>query len=166
MKPKITLSEEQTSAIIKGEQTVDNKIELLRFVSQVQSRIRRDISEDFVLAKLDDKNKEAIIEMTSNAYLAKKLILTLGAKATTIKWKDNEWIMSDITKENKEYIKEIANAIFDSYMNRVYMTVILNRNVEQNPLINILAGFSNEGSSEDELLRGKLKELGKTEVSK
>ncbi len=60
---KENVEEREPKEAIGVEQTIDNKLEILRFVSTVQSRIKKDISEDFVLAKLEDKDREGIIEM-------------------------------------------------------------------------------------------------------
>lgn len=156
---KINIPEEQS---ISAEPTIDNKLEILRFASQVQSRIKKDISEDFILAKLEEKDKEGIIEMTSNAYFMKKILSVLKAKGTKWDWDDKRkcWIKRNLNKEEQDFIQDIANATFDSYLTRIYMTVILNRNVPNNHLLKILAGVSDEEDNKElEGIKGKLAEL-------
>ena len=59
---------------------VDSKLELLKYTADIQSRIKDDISSDFTLAKLEAKDKEGIIEMTSNAYFCKKVADLISEK--------------------------------------------------------------------------------------
>ena len=155
---------------IVGEPTVDNKLEILRFTSQVQSRIKKDISEDFVLAKLDAKDKEGIIEMTSNAYFVKKILDILSKKGRKWKWDNKEkvWVRRELNNSEKNLITEIANTTFDSYLNRIYMTVILSRNVANNHILKILAGVAEEKDEETEIasLKEKMSDLIKPEETK
>ena len=158
---KISIPEEQD---INAEPTIDNKLEILRFASQVQSRIKKDISEDFILAKLEEKDKEGIVEMTSNAYFMKKILSILKAKGTKWDWdnKNKCWIKRSLNKEEMTFIQDVADATFDSYLTRIYMTVILNRNVPNNHLLKILAGATDDEDKEEiEGIKGKLAELVK-----
>ena len=134
---------------------VDNKLELMKYVTVVQSTIRDNISSDFVLAKLGDKDKEAIIEMTSNAYYGQKL---LGVVANSYKkwvWDESksEWNFISINKNEKALLNQYRQNLFDSFMTRVFMTTILNRNIDENFLIKILAGvpIDTEEHKEQEL---------------
>lgn len=135
----------------KEEERFSDKLDVYQFVSEVKLSLRKNITSDFVLAKLGQKDKEGIIEMTGNAYLAKRLIdrLAKGCK----------------DKEKKKKIEEISKATFDMYMNRIYMTVILNRNVDKNYLINVLSGYDEkeeeiEDAEEDkEEMKSKIKQL-------
>jgi hypothetical protein len=158
-----------TEDFIVPEQTIDNKLEILRLTSQVQSRIKKDISEDFILAKLDERDKEGIVEMTSNAYFVKKILGILSAKGVKYDWnvKTDSWTKRSLNTEEKSFIEHIANATFDSYLTRIYMTVILNRNVPNNHLLKILAGATDaEDREEIEGIKGKLAELVKPEDMK
>jgi hypothetical protein len=152
---------------IVAEPSIDNKIEILKFISQVQSRIKKDISEDFVLAKLGDKDKEGIIEMTSNAYFVKKILYMVQLKSKKWDWDDThkQWIHRSLYPDEQKYIKELADSIFDSYLTRIYMTVILNRNVSDNHILNLMTG-SQKGEEESEQavkIKDALKELAKPE---
>ena len=99
------------------EASIDNKLELLRYVSNVQSRIKEDISSDFILAKLGDKDKNGIIEMTSNAYFVKKIMQLLAKKHTKYEYdsKTKTWKKIFLSEKEKEAIEKIANATFDSF---------------------------------------------------
>ena len=110
-----------TEADINPEPTIDNKLEILRFASQVQSRIKKDISEDFILAKLGEQDKEGITEMTSNAYFMKKILSILKAKGTKWDWdiKKKCWIKRNLNDEEQGFIQNVADATFDSYLTRI-----------------------------------------------
>lgn len=162
---------EQEDTNIQGEQSIDNKLEMLKFTATVQSRIRKDISEDFVLAKLGAQDKEGVIEMTTNAYFMKKIMHQIRTRGNW-RW---EWDKTKQTWHKKqkqpkelEYMRSIENKTFDSYMTRIYMTVILNRNVKENWLINILSESKTAETGtvlndEDAETREKIKELMKRE---
>ena len=62
----------------KDKDTIDNTLELIKYATDVQSRIKDDVNSDFVLAKIDEEeDKLAIIEMTNNAYLSKRIIKSI-----------------------------------------------------------------------------------------
>lgn len=151
--------------IIPVSETVDNKLEILTFLARVQGRIKRDITEDFVLAKLHEKDKIAIINMTSNAYYLYKILIVLSERSKVYEWetKTKTWIKRPLDYEEKESIREIARATFDSIMTPVYMTVLLNRNVEKNHLVEIIAGANKEiedtGDIKEESLLDKAKNM-------
>ena len=136
-----------------------DKLDILRHVSDIKLRLKNDITNDFVLARLGDKDKEFIIEMTGNAYFSKRLLEILKEKSEYYKWdsESESYIKKTIEGEDKEKIDKIAKSVFDSYMIRIYMTVILNRNVDKNYLINILSGYVHqEGEDDKEIDRDKM----------
>lgn len=145
------------------EKTVDNKLELLKYTSDVQSRIKTDITSDFILAKLNEKDKEAIVELTADAYFSKRVIEQIAKRSHQWHWnnENNKWQKQplDINKKNK--ITKMASRIFDSYMIKLQMTALVNRNVDKNYLINILAQQQERNETEDEpvTLAKKPKEL-------
>lgn len=145
---------------------VDNKLELLKFTSEVQSRIRSEISSDFVLAKLGDQDKEGIVELTGDAYFIQKILRTIK-RAKKWHWnnKTKTWYKTELTDKEKEYIEEISQATFDAFMTRIYMTVILNRNVKDNHILKILAGLKEEEEENTEIenMKAKISELIKPE---
>ena len=105
------------------------------------------------MARLGDKDKEAIIEMTGNAYFSKRLLDVLAEKSYKWNWneRENKYIKVKIDKAEKQTIKKMARALFDSYMIKIYMTVVLNRNVDKNYLINVLSGYVDKDSEGTEV---------------
>ena len=55
----------------------DDKFDLLKSLTEVESNIRDIISSDFVLAKLGEKDKKGIIEMVNMAYYCRKVMMIL-----------------------------------------------------------------------------------------
>ena len=133
------------------EEHFNDKLDILKHISDIKLQLKDDIKSDFVLAKLTEKDKEFIIEMTGNAYFAKRLIMVMHQRATEYRWdKGSErFILEKLNDKDKDYIKDIADSIFNSYMNKIYMTVILNRNVDKNYLINILSGYGDSDEGEE-----------------
>jgi len=170
---KMTEIQKPVEPIRDGE--VDNKLELLKYTSEVQSRIRDDISPDFTLAKLSESDKEGIIEMTSNAYFCKKIGKSIEAKAKEIgKWswdnKTRKWRRVKYSQKYVDKLNKVTQATFDAFMTRIYMTVILNRNVNKNYLIKILAGMTDADEQDDKSVdlksfKDKLKKVTKNEES-
>ena len=147
------------------QQQFNDRLDILKHVSDIKLSLKEDITSDFVLAKLGEKDKEFIIEMTGNAYFAKKLLDIIYDKAEEWKYseKTETWKKVKLNKEELAKIKKVANAVFDSYMNKIYMTVILNRNVDKNYLINVLSGYKDEEGEEigpsNEDMKGAMAEL-------
>lgn len=137
--------------LFEQDSSVDNALELLKYTSQVQSRIKKDITSDFTLAKLSDKDKEGITELTVDAYFAKKVLSLIANKAQV--WDYNNetkvWVQHGLPDVDRKAIYGLADTTFDAFMNRIYMTVILSRNVDKNYLISVLARAV--GSREEEV---------------
>jgi len=148
------------------EEHFNDRLDILRHVSDIKLRLKEDITNDFVLARLGDKDKEFIIEMTGNAYFAKKLLDIMKDKGEEWRWNEKEGIYERfmIKKDEADKIKKIAKAVFDSYMIKIYMIVVLNRNVDKNYLINVLSGYleKDEGEIEMNMDDSKLKETVKS----
>lgn len=151
----------------KRETSVDNKLELLKYTSEVQSRIKTDISSDFTLAKLDDKTKEAIVELVGDAYYVKKIINQIRIKAKKWHWnnKTKNWTKTPITPEEQDRINTIGEEAFDTFMTRLYMTAILNRNVDKNHLLKVLTQENPQQEPEEKelLIKKGTKEVLKNE---
>lgn len=126
--------------------TVDNSLELTKYATQVQSRIREDINSDFVLAVLNEKDKEAIKEFTNNAYLSKRLIKEI-TEEKQYKWNKTKrvWELRKLQEDEIKEIERIADETFDIHMIRPMMLVILERNKKENP---ILSGLMNKEKTE------------------
>ena len=56
---------------------VEDKLDLMVYLSMVQSSLKNNISSDYVLAKLPEIDRRYIIEMVSNAYYSRKLMVRM-----------------------------------------------------------------------------------------
>jgi hypothetical protein len=116
---------------IDGEKFTDI-YDVLSNIGKVHSRIQREITSDFIFAKLEQQDKEFVIEMTVNAFDVLKIymqskyniIQNIGMKEYKI-----------IEPQFNVYMK----SSFDTFMNRVFMVVNMNRNTDGNFMINILS---------------------------
>lgn len=147
------------------EQQFNDRLDILKHVSDIKLRLKDDITNDFVLARLGEKDKTFIIEMTSNAYFSKKLLEVIKEKGEMWVYEGGEYKKKKLNKEQRDEVKQIAKTVFDSYMTKIYMTVVLNRNVDKNYLINVLSGYVEKDEGEeielgrDEKLKGAVAEL-------
>ena len=125
---RIGFSEEKPQA----EETVDTKLELMKYLANVQSRIKDEITTDFVYARLGDKDKSAIIEMTVNAYYGRKLLGVISKSYRRWVWNDTVKIWeSRFLEDNEQKLIDLhGQNLFDTFMRRMFMIAILNRNVK------------------------------------
>lgn len=126
---------------------VDTQLELLKFATKVQSRIKTDITEDFTLCKLNDQDKQGIIEMTVNAHAARRKMTQILKNSKQYTWKENDWT-EGLNEETRKKMEEDGKKAFDMYMTKIYMTAILNRNVPKNHLVNFLKNEREETEPE------------------
>ena len=160
------IQRKETDIMESNVTVMNDKLDLLRYTSEVQSRINRDITSDFILCKLGDKDKEGVVEMVGNAYYLKKIISNIHEKAFTYVWNEKEdlWEKTRPTDKVLKRILQYGNQSFDAFMIRIYMITILNRNVSQNHLIRLLTGHQEEEGEENReegKMVNKLKELMK-----
>lgn len=140
-------------------ETVDNRLELLKHLGEVQSTIKESITSDFVYAKLGDKDKEGVVEMTANAQLASNYYKYLETRTKIWEWNQKGyWTQRRMNQEEKNMLKKNGQVLFDNFMVRPMMTAILNRNVKDNHLVKMLAGQSEEEIQTEEE-ENKKKEL-------
>jgi hypothetical protein len=139
-----------------SEDRFDDRLDVYQFLSDIKLRINKDITSDFVLARLEQQDKEGIIEMTANAYFTKKLLYMMAEKGTY--WHNGK--KEKLDPKQKTYIQNLGKAIFDSFLTRIYMTVVLNRNVDKNYLVNVLSGYKEDAEEEIDLssLKGQLQQ--------
>ena len=118
-----------------------------KYLTEVQQgSIKRDITSDFVLAKLTETQRDAIIELVRVARFAKKEIEKYAKSwyykpmknGKYVKNKDGSFRRFELSKEEKQYINNLAIITFDSYMIKLTMTVIMYRNLENNVLMELL----------------------------
>lgn len=141
------------------ENTVDSKLEFYKNISEVQSGIKNEITTDFTFCKLDDHDKEAVIEMVNDSYYAKQIILSINERATKWEWDKDKWVQRHLNNEETAFIKIKANRIFDVIMTRIFMIAILNRNVKDNHLIRTLTNTTEIEEPQEEERKGFLKRL-------
>lgn len=130
---------------------VDNKLELLKYATKVQSRgLKKDISPDFVMAKFNQqKDKEGVVEITNDAYFCKRTINML-TRSKIWKWikEEKTWKQYPLTDTQKAEINYITEKMFDTFMTRTGMTAVLNRNVKDNHILRLIAGLDTEEKEE------------------
>lgn len=106
--------------------------------------VKGSVSNDYTLARLQEKDRIGIADMTDNAYKMKAHFHTLAKKAWKTqevplgKGKDGHKIITiqrvPLTKEEQAQIEKMGDEAFNSIMIRCHMTAILNRNVPNNYL--------------------------------
>ena len=123
-----------------------DKWSTFKYLTGVQSDLKHDVTSDFILAKLRENQKEAIIELVRDAYFAKKEVLKLtrgwnykiDRKGKYIKNDDKTFKKFPLDLVEIKYIKNLADITFNSYMIKMIMTVIMYRNIEQNVLMEMI----------------------------
>lgn len=139
-----------------------------KYLTQPQSDIKVDITSDFILAKLNENQKEAIIELVRDAYFAKKTIEKLAEGWVYKVGKDRKYIRNEdmtykrypLPPDERKYIQQLAKITFNSYMIKLIMTVIMYRNIEQNILMELITEKDRLNQETEELKREN-QELGK-----
>lgn len=117
-----------------------------KYLTDIQSDIKKDITSDFILAKLNETQKEAVIELVRDAYFIKKELERLTnayyykplKNGRYVKNEDGTFRRFPITKEQRDYIMNIAKMTFNSYMIKIIMTKIEYRNVENNVMMELI----------------------------
>lgn len=129
---------------------LDNKLQLAKWQADVHNRLKKDIGADFVLAKLNEHQREVMTEIILDAYLIKKQMMKIKAKSRQWKWdnKKKEWIETMYSKTKQEDMQKIIDTTFDSIMIRVYSSVILHRNVDKNIMLEYLAEYRRKEEAE------------------
>lgn len=137
-----------TIEVTPNQDTVDNQLELLKYVAQVQQPgIKKELTSDYILAKLPEKDKTATIELAADAYFALRIIQLLytKSKGTPIyNHKTRTWTIPQLEKHKQTKILELANRIFESYTKPLDLTSNLNRNVEKNYILQLISNATNQ----------------------
>ena len=136
-------------------------------MASVESKIKNNITADFVQAKLEtgtasrEGDKGFVIEMVTNAYVAHRMITNMAMSYKLRKISFDEMKKKKLIPErmvtdewyNEQVYKEIllrADAIFDMIITRVYMIVLVNRNVKLNYLLKLLGTGATEVATPEE----------------
>ena len=120
--------EEKESGFFK--EGFDDKWSTYKYMTDVQSDIRKDITSDFILAKLrNDQAPEpaGIIELVRDGYFCKKMlerymgawIYKVGVNGKYIRNKDGTFKKFPLDAQLKKYIRNIAEVNFNVYMVKV-----------------------------------------------
>lgn len=154
-----------------------DKYSTYKHLIEVKSDIRDNITSDFILAKLNDNQKESVVELVRDAYFAKKEIEKLARGYTYRIDKNRKYYRNEdysykkfeLSQDEKDYIKMVARMTFNSYMIKLIMTVIMYRNIDKNVVMELitekdrLMGENEELSREKDTLLGKAKNKLKNE---
>lgn len=127
------------------------QIDIINKIPQVNSRIKDEITADFTLCKLSNQDKEAVTEIVSDAYYCKEIIKKYKNKKKW-NWDDNkkEWHETGLTTQEIKKIDEYLETVFDTFMKRIFMVAILNRNVKDNYIIEYMTNYKPEGTETEE----------------
>lgn len=160
----IKVKEPETTIEPLKESSIDSELEFLKYMGTVKSRLSKQITDDFVLAKLDEQDKKGIIEMTQNAYHIQRLIEVARAKATTwtFNTEQDQWELKWLPTKQDQQMEILAQNSFDNYMTKVLMTVILNRNRSDNDLAKLL--IKRDKTSEDDKITEALEKLREEQI--
>lgn len=138
---------------IKGEDVV-NELDLIADFTKVDDRAgRKEITSDFTKAKLNEKQRETVIEMTSSAYFCKRIVENLRDNSRWYNWKSKRWeyYTKEGTKADEyEVMTRRAEYAFNNVMHRPFMTAILHRNIKDNYLLKLQAKASEKDDDEEE----------------
>lgn len=117
-----------------------------KYLTSIHSDIKKDITSDFILAKLNENQKESIIELVRDAYFIKKAMERLidcktykvGKNHKYIKNNDGSFRKFDLSEDEKEYISNMAKLTFNAIMIKILMTKIEYRNVDSNVIMELI----------------------------
>ncbi len=162
------MTEEGSSFYKEG---FDDKWSTYKYMTDVQSDIKKDITSDFILAKLKNDNAPepiGIIELVRDGYFCKKMLeryidswtYQVGKNGKYIRNKDGTFKKFPLSDESKRYIKNVAEVNFNVYMVKVIMTVIMYRNIKDNVLMELITE-KDRLSGETEGLKKENEELMK-----
>ena len=117
---------------------MDTKLELIDSLTRVTSdNIKRNITKDFVLAKLDNQDKSAMVEMVANAYFIRELVSRLQ-RLEVDKYVNGKWVKAGIDPEIRVKMEKISADVFNIFLTKLQTIAILNRNVRENHLIEMI----------------------------
>lgn len=132
--------------------SINDKLDLVRHITEIHSPVKSEINPDFIFAKLDTIQKEGIMDLTSLGSYGKQIFLTIGEKA--IRWiyikRLKTWVKMPLTSEEKKKIDRNSDNMFKNFMLRPYTLVNLNINKKSNRLIELVLEGQEEKEEEDE----------------
>lgn len=142
--------EEKKEERVKWDESVQkftDKLELIGSLSESHHPAKDILTQDFILASFDSKEKEFVTEQLRNADFARKILLRFQ-NTHRYKWnKDKEdWERNEdgslkkcnLLKEDLERIKKSADSLMRTYMLHIYTITTLARNKSDNFLLKLL----------------------------
>lgn len=136
---------------------------IYKYLTEPQSDIKENITSDFILAKLDNKQAptpEPVIELVRDAYFAEKYMNKLTESYRYKVGKDGKYIRNQdgtfkkfpLDNDEIDYIRKYARMTFNAYMIKLIMTVLMYRNIDKNVLMELITE-RDRMSEENERLR-------------
>jgi len=129
------------------ESSFSDKWSTYKYLTSIQSDIKKDITSDFILAKLDQNQKESVIELVRDAYYIKKMMeryadhKTYKVNKRTGRYltnADGTYKQHSLDPKEKKYILNMAKITFNSIMIKIIMTKIEYRNVDKNVMMELI----------------------------
>lgn len=132
-----TYTEEETK---KGGETLRTELELRKYVGQINHNLKKNISDEFKHAKLDEKERKHVMEMTDNAYKIIRLYKYRQTHAKKWDWnpEKEQWEQRHLNKGEIEKIEQLGQAAFEGIMIKIIMLCTLKINVPDNDLVKML----------------------------
>lgn len=130
-----------------------------KYLTTIQSDIKDEITSDFILAKLNENQKESVIELVRDAYFVKKEMEKLALAWRYKPLKNGKYIKNEdgtfkkfaLPQEEQKYIKNIAKITFNSIMIKIIMTKIEYRNVDKNVIMELITEKDKMAAENEEI---------------
>lgn len=150
----------QQQANQEQEDTVDNKLELLKRASTVHDKIiGRDISSDFLFAKFDELTEQAIIELSEQGFYVRRIFRRIAINSTRTIWDQQTmtWYRDRLSNETIQTIESQSQEIFGVFIGAPKVKALLKRNKAKNPMLRLQAGY--EDVEEGEITNNQANDL-------
>lgn len=141
------------------EPTIDNELELIKHATSVHAKdIQKQITSDFIYAKIPEEIKQGIIEVGDHAYYIQRLYEQMTKDIKMWKWnkETKNWEERETTEKENKKLEKLKERVFDSYMTKLKIIAILNRNVKENPILTFIKKEPMEEEKTDEKMIEKI----------
>lgn len=156
---------EKLLAMHTGETPPQDDYEIKQLAVEIgDTLVKQDITRDFTLCYWNEQLKDGAQSLHSTAEYVMKAIRRVEYFAHEWKWneKTKTWTHEPLTTDERERIKHIAKRTYDTYMNRIKLLAILNRNTDNNPLLKWILEVDKEKKKDatvDETIKEKIKKM-------
>lgn len=128
------------------ESVIGDKWGHFNFLARVHSDIQKDMTSDFILAKFPEEKRVVVAELVRDAYFIQKEIEKLtkswdykiGKNGHYLKNEDGTYKKIELSETKKNYIILVAKITFNSYMIKLIVTAIMNRNLDKNVMLELM----------------------------